>query len=385
MMKKIFISLLCLIILTNINKINLHAEELVSDVKSAILIEVDTGKVLYEYNAHEKRIPASTTKVMSIKLVLDALKSKRITMDQIITTSEHASSMGGSQIFLSVNEQMSVEDLFKSMVIASANDATVALAESISGSEEFFVKAMNDECKKLGLKNTNFVNSTGLPTKNHYTTCYDLAMISRSLLIEHEEEIIPVSSRYEDYIREGTDKRFWLVNTNKLLKHYNGVDGLKTGWTEEAGYCLVSTMKKDDMRLISVVMGGSTAKLRNKDTVSLLNYGFSNYEKVILSKKNTVISVEEDLMIDPSVYHIVLSDDISIVVSKNEKDNVLKNIKQVININKENIKQCNNELVGTIDTYLEDTLISSVNLKLEEQIKKPNFFKLLLDIIKKIL
>lgn len=385
MMKKIFISLLCLIILTNINKINLHAEELVSDVKSAILIEVDTGKVLYEYNAHEKRIPASTTKVMSIKLVLDALKSKRITMDQIITTSEHASSMGGSQIFLSVNEQMSVEDLFKSMVIASANDATVALAESISGSEEFFVKAMNDECKKLGLKNTNFVNSTGLPTKNHYTTCYDLAMISRSLLIEHEEEIIPVSSRYEDYIREGTDKRFWLVNTNKLLKHYNGVDGLKTGWTEEAGYCLVSTMKKDDMRLISVVMGGSTAKLRNKDTVSLLNYGFSNYEKVILSKKNTVISVEEDLMIDPSVYHIVLSDDISIVVSKNEKDNVLKNIKQVININKENIKQYNNELVGTIDTYLEDTLISSVNLKLEEQIKKPNFFKLLLDIIKKIL
>lgn len=384
-MKKVFIGFLFLINLIIVNTTFIKAEELVNDVKSAILMEVETGKVLYEYNSRERRVPASTTKVMSIKLVLDAVKSKRITMDQIITTSEHASSMGGSQIFLSVSEKMSVEDLFKSMVIASANDATVALAEAISGSEEFFVSLMNDECKKLGLKDTHFINSTGLPTSNHYTSCYDLAVISRSLLLEHEEEIIPVSSRYEDYIREGTDKRFWLVNTNKLLKQYNGIDGLKTGWTEEAGYCLVSTMKKDGMRLISVVMGGTTAKLRNKDTISLMNYGFSNYEKVIINKKNTVISVEEDLMIDPSVYHIVLSEDVSVVVSKSEKESVLKNIKQVININKDNIKKYNNELVGTIDTYLNDQLISSIDLKLEEKISKPKFFKLLLEVIKKIL
>ncbi len=384
-MKKVFIGFLFLINLIIVNTTFVKAEELVNDVKSAILMEVETGKVLYEYNSRERRVPASTTKVMSIKLVLDAVKSKRITMDQIITTSEHASSMGGSQIFLSVSEKMSVEDLFKSMVIASANDATVALAEAISGSEEFFVSLMNDECKKLGLKDTHFVNSTGLPTSNHYTSCYDLAVISRSLLLEHEEEIIPVSSRYEDYIREGTDKRFWLVNTNKLLKQYNGIDGLKTGWTEDAGYCLVSTMKKDGMRLISVVMGGTTAKLRNKDTISLMNYGFSNYEKVIINKKNTVISVEEDLMIDPSVYHIVLSEDVSVVVSKSEKESVLKNIKQVININKDNIKKYNNELVGTIDTYLNDQLISSIDLKLEEKISKPKFFKLLLEVIKKIL
>lgn len=384
-MKKVFIGFLFLINLIIVNTTFIKAEELVNDVKSAILMEVETGKVLYEYNSRERRVPASTTKVMSIKLVLDAVKSKRITMDQIITTSEHASSMGGSQIFLSVSEKMSVEDLFKSMVIASANDATVALAEAISGSEEFFVSLMNDECKKLGLKDTHFINSTGLPTSNHYTSCYDLAVISRSLLLEHEEEIIPVSSRYEDYIREGTDKRFWLVNTNKLLKQYNGIDGLKTGWTEDAGYCLVSTMKKDGMRLISVVMGGTTAKLRNKDTISLMNYGFSNYEKVIINKKNTVISVEEDLMIDPSVYHIVLSEDVSVVVSKSEKESVLKNIKQVININKDNIKKYNNELVGTIDTYLNDQLISSIDLKLEEKISKPKFFKLLLEVIKKIL
>lgn len=384
-MKKVFIGFLFLINLIIVNTTFIKAEELVNDVKSAILMEVETGKVLYEYNSRERRVPASTTKVMSIKLVLDAVKSKRITMDQIITTSEHASSMGGSQIFLSVSEQMSVEDLFKSMVIASANDATVALAEAISGSEEFFVSLMNDECKKLGLKDTHFVNSTGLPTNNHYTSCYDLAVISRSLLLEHEEEIIPISSRYEDYIREGTDKRFWLVNTNKLLKQYNGIDGLKTGWTEEAGYCLVSTMKKDGMRLISVVMGGTTAKLRNKDTISLMNYGFSNYERVVINKKDTVVSIEEDLMIDPSVYHIVLSEDVSVVVSKSEKESVLKNIKQVININKDNIKKYNNELVGTIDTYLNDQLISSVDLKLEEKISKPKFFKLLLEVIKKIL
>ena len=381
---KILISLIITISLIAINKINIKAEELIKDVKSAILMEVETGKILYEYNAHVKRSPASTTKIMSIKLVLDAIKSKRITWDQMITTSEHASSMGGSQIFLSVGEQKSVDDLFKSMVIASANDATVALAEKISGSESYFVTSMNEECKKLGLENTNFVNSTGLPVKNHYTTCYDLAVISRSLLLEHEEEIIPVSSMYEYYIRENTDKRFWLVNTNKLLKHYNGVDGLKTGWTEEAGYCLVSTMKKDDMRLISVVMGGSSTKLRNADTVNLLNYGFSNYEKIIISKKNTVVKVEEDLMLDPSTYHIVLSKDVSLVIPKNEINNIKDRITQEIIIDNNSIKQYHKEKIGVIKTYLDNELISTVDLELQEQINKPSFIKLLLEILRRI-
>lgn len=381
---KILISLIITISLITINKINIKAEELIKDVKSAILMEVETGKILYEYNAHIKRSPASTTKIMSIKLVLDAIKSKRITWDQMITTSEHASSMGGSQIFLSVGEQMSVDDLFKSMVIASANDATVALAEKISGSESYFVTSMNEECKKLGLENTNFVNSTGLPVKNHYTTCYDLAMISRSLLLEHEEEIIPISSMYEYYIRENTDKRFWLVNTNKLLKHYNGVDGLKTGWTEDAGYCLVSTMKKDDMRLISVVMGGSSAKLRNADTVNLLNYGFSNYEKIIISKKNTIVKIEEDLMLDPSIYHIVLSKDVSIVIPKNEIKNIKDRITQEIIIDNNSIKQYHKEKIGIIKTYLDNELISVIDLELQEQINKPSFIKLLLEILRRI-
>ena len=381
---KILISLIITISLITIDKINIKAEELIKDVKSAILMEVETGKILYEYNAHIKRSPASTTKIMSIKLVLDAIKSKRITWDQMITTSEHASSMGGSQIFLSVGEQMSVDDLFKSMVIASANDATVALAEKISGSESYFVTSMNEECKKLGLENTNFVNSTGLPVKNHYTTCYDLAMISRSLLLEHEEEIIPISSMYEYYIRENTDKRFWLVNTNKLLKHYNGVDGLKTGWTEDAGYCLVSTMRKDDMRLISVVMGGSSAKLRNADTVNLLNYGFSNYEKIIISKKNTIVKIEEDLMLDPSIYHIVLSKDVSIVVPKNEIKNIKDRITQEIIIDNNSIKQYHKEKIGIIKTYLDNELISVIDLELQEQINKPSFIKLLLEILRRI-
>ena len=381
---KILISLIITISLITIDKINIKAEELIKDVKSAILMEVETGKILYEYNAHVKRSPASTTKIMSIKLVLDAIKSKRITWDQMITTSEHASSMGGSQIFLSVGEQMSVDDLFKSMVIASANDATVALAEKISGSESYFVTSMNEECKKLGLENTNFVNSTGLPVKNHYTTCYDLAMISRSLLLEHEEEIIPISSMYEYYIRENTDKRFWLVNTNKLLKHYNGVDGLKTGWTEDAGYCLVSTMKKDDMRLISVVMGGSSAKLRNADTVNLLNYGFSNYEKIIISKKNTIVKIEEDLMLDPSIYHIVLSKDVSIVIPKNEIKNIKDRITQEIIIDNNSIKQYHKEKIGIIKTYLDNELISVIDLELQEQINKPSFIKLLLEILRRI-
>lgn len=211
-----------------INKVSAD-ENIIKYSKSAVLIEVETGKVLYEHNSYIKYEPASMTKMMTMKLVLDAIKSKRISMDDMITTSEYASKMGGSQIFLSPGEKMKVQDLFKSMVIASANDAAVSLAEAISGSEKFFVEQMNNEVKKLGLVNTNFSNATGLPTENHYSSSYDMAMIARSLLLEYEEEVIPYSSCYEDYIRKDSENPFWLVNTNKLIKHIDGIDGLKTG------------------------------------------------------------------------------------------------------------------------------------------------------------
>ena len=272
-------------------------EELVKYAKSAILIEVETGTILYEYNAHERYEPASMTKIMTMKLVLDALASKRIEKNQMLATSENAKSKGGTQIYLEVGEKMKVEDLFKAMVIASANDAATTLAEGISGSEQFFVSQMNNEVKKLGLKNTHFSNVTGLPTENHYSSSYDMAMIARNLLVKYENEIIPYTSKYEDYVREDSDKPFWLVNTNKLIKHAEGVDGLKTGWTESAGYCLTCTKKKDGMRLISVVMNADTVQHRSEDTLSLLNYGFATYEKMVIVPKNTEVKKDKNISI----------------------------------------------------------------------------------------
>ena len=212
-MKKIIFSgliLFSLMFILNVdNKVKVNASDnLVKYAKSAVLIEVESGEVLYEYNAHTRYEPASMTKIMTMKLVMDAIKSKRITLDQMLTTSAHASNMGGTQIYLEENEQMVVEDLLKSMIIASANDAAVCLAESISGSEDFFVASMNNEVKKLGLINTNFSNVTGLPTANHYSSSYDMAMIARNLLLAHELEILPYTSKYEDYVRNNTEKPF---------------------------------------------------------------------------------------------------------------------------------------------------------------------------------
>ena len=234
-------------VVTSTVKIN-AADAIIQNAKSGIAIEKDTGKILYAYDENTIRFPASTTKIMTLKLIFDAIKNKKLSLDQTLVTSEYAASMGGSQIYLSPKEEMKVSDLLKAVVIASANDAAVVLAEAVAGTEANFVKLMNDEAAKLGLKNTSFKNATGLHDDNHYTTAHDLAFIARNLLIHYEDEIIPLSSTYEAYLRQNTDNPFWLVNTNKLIKGNNGIDGLKTGWTHQAGYCLVATKKKRDAR-----------------------------------------------------------------------------------------------------------------------------------------
>lgn len=233
-LKKIIKMLCCIFILILLfvignNYIVKAEDELIKNAKSAIAIELDTADVLYEYNADSVRNPASTTKIMTIKLVMDALRDGKIKQDQLLTTSDYAASMGGSQIYLESGEQMSVSDLLKAVVIASANDAAVVLAEAVSGTEDLFVKKMNDEAKKLGMVNTNYLNATGLHEPGHVTTARDLSLVARKLLIDYEDEIIPLSSTYEDYLRKDTSKPFWLVNTNKLIKRGIGIDGLKTG------------------------------------------------------------------------------------------------------------------------------------------------------------
>lgn len=357
------------------------SDNLLNDVKSAVAIELETGDLLYDYEAHMVRYPASTTKIMTIKLVMDAIKSGTLKKDDLLTTSKYASSMGGSQIFLAVNEQMKVCDLLKAVVIASANDAAVVLAEAIAGSEKGFVELMNKEAKRLKMNDTKYQNATGLHDDNHHTSAYDLSIIARELLLNYEDEIIPLSSTYEDYLRQDTNHPFWLVNTNKLIKNGSGIDGLKTGWTNQAGYCLVATKKANGMRIITVVMGASDPLKRNSDTMNLFNYVFANYEKQLISPKGSVVKTEEDLLKNPSLYNIILSQDIARMIKKNDQSGV---ITYQIVLDKKITNEEKGVIIGKLYVYIDNKLYTSVDLTLKERIEKVNFFELLKKIIETV-
>ncbi len=251
-------------------KVNALSEENIT-APSAILMEASTGKILFEKNPHEKRACASVTKVMTLLLVFEAIDSGKLSLDDIITTSEHASSMGGSDIWLEPGETMSADDMIKATVVASANDAAVALAEHISGSEDSFIEQMNIRAKELGMNDTTFKNCNGLDEEGHLTSAYDVAVMSREL-IKHEK-IFDYTSIWIDNLRDGKTQ---IVNTNKLLKTYNGITGLKTGTTNEAGCCMSATATRDNVSLVAVVLGCNTGKERFADSAALLDYGFAN-------------------------------------------------------------------------------------------------------------
>ncbi|MBQ9730531.1 MAG: D-alanyl-D-alanine carboxypeptidase [Bacilli bacterium] len=256
--------------------------------EAGILIEYQTGKVLFNKNEDKKLYPASMTKMIGLYLVLDSLEQELIKLDDEVIVSSRAASMGGTQIFLQPNESISIEELVKSVAINSANDAICALAETISGSIESFVELMNKTAKEFGCTNTNFVNPTGFDDPNHYTTAKDMSIIARNLL-SFEDKILQYTSKYDDYIRTDSDSPFWLVNTNKLVKFYEGCDGLKTGFTQKAGFCLTATAKRNNVRLISVVMNSKTKDIRSNDTVKLFNYGFSRTEALKVYSKDQII------------------------------------------------------------------------------------------------
>ncbi len=242
---------------------------------SAVLMEASTGKVLYEKNADEALPPASVTKIMTLLLVMEAIDSGTLKWDDTVTASAHATSMGGSQIYLKEGEQMTVEDMVKSVVIASANDAAVALAEHIAGSEEVFVSRMNERAKQLGMNNTKFENTNGLDdtAENHVTSARDIAIMSREL-IKHEK-VLEYSSTWMDSVRNGA---FGLTNTNRLVRFYRGCTGLKTGSTSKAKFCISATAKRDGMSLIAVIMASPTRDERNNAAKTLLDWGYANYE-----------------------------------------------------------------------------------------------------------
>ncbi|MCA0985863.1 D-alanyl-D-alanine carboxypeptidase family protein [Guptibacillus algicola] len=292
--------------------------DIVEESSSAILIERDTGAVLYEKDSNKKLPPASMTKIMTMVLIMEAIESGKISLDDKIRTSEYAASMGGSQIFLEAGEEMTADDMLKGIAIASGNDASVAMAEAIAGSETAFVKMMNDKAKAMGLKDTNFVNPTGLPAKDHYSTSHDMALMARELL--KYDLITKYTGKYEDYLREDTDNKFWLVNTNKLVKFYQGVDGLKTGFTNEAKYCLTATAKRDDMRVVAVVMGAPSPKKRNSEVTKLFDYAFSQYTTNKLFDRNHVVKNVEVNKGDRSTMKVVTSQRVSVLMKKGQED-----------------------------------------------------------------
>ena len=253
---------------------SVQTAEMTLECKSAILMEANTGTVLFEQNADEALPPASVTKIMTLLLVMEAVEQGKIKLDDIVTASAHAASMGGSQIYLKEGEQMSVEDMLKSVVISSANDAACALAEFVSGSEEAFVRQMNERASQLGMKNTTFENTNGLDdtAQNHLTSARDIAIMSREL-IKHEK-ILEYSSIWMDTIRGGM---FGLTNTNRLVRFYRGCTGLKTGSTSKAGFCISATAERDGVSLICVIMGAETRDIRNSLATKLLDLGFANY------------------------------------------------------------------------------------------------------------
>jgi D-alanyl-D-alanine carboxypeptidase (penicillin-binding protein 5/6) len=256
--------------------------DLTPNALSAVLMDADTGTVIAEKNKDAKLPPASITKIMTMLLIMEAVDKGNIKMDEKVSVSEYAASMGGSQIFLEPGEQMSVQEMLKGIAMASGNDASVAMAEKIAGSEENFVAMMNERAGQLGMKNTHFSNCNGLPVANHYTTANDIAIMSRELL--KHEGITNFTGAYQDYLRKDSPKPFWLVNTNKLVRFYSGADGLKTGYTSEAKFCLSATAKRDNLRVVAVVLGEPNTKTRNAEVTKLFDYAFAQYTNYPLFK-----------------------------------------------------------------------------------------------------
>ncbi len=289
-----------------------RADELTLDAPSALLMEKQTGTVLFAKDEHTPREGASVTKVMTLLLTMEAVDSGALSYDDAVTGSAHAASMGGSQIWLKEGEQMRVEDLIKAVCVVSGNDAAVALGEHLAGSEEAFVARMNERAKELGMNDTHFVNCTGLPAEGHVTSAYDIALMSRELILHHPD-IRRFTTIWMDSLRDGQSM---LVNTNKLVRFYPGATGLKTGSTSTAKYCISATAEKDGMELIAVILGGSTSDKRFADAKALLNYGFASYALVTAAPESPLPAVPVTLGTQKTV-QTVLTPDNALLLEKN--------------------------------------------------------------------
>ena len=329
-MKRTYAAAVALAVLLTLCVVPVRAAQVVETVAGApaveapsvLLMEKETGTVLYEQNSHEKREPASVTKVMTLLLVMEAIDGGRLNYDDVVTVSTHASSMGGSQVYMKENEQMSVRDMLKAVAVVSANDGSVALAEHLAGSEEAFVARMNQRAAQLGMQDTHFVNCTGLPAAGHLTSAHDIAVMSRELMLHHPD-IRQFTTIWMDTIRDGA---FQLSNTNKLVRFYEGATGLKTGSTDAARYCLSATAERDGMELIAVVLGAETSEKRFETAKSLLNFGFANYTLMDVRPGQALPPVEVLMGVEETVQP-VLERSSRILVEKSAVEKVTTELK----------------------------------------------------------
>lgn len=367
-MKRFIVSILSIIFL--LININANAESnLCVGASSAILYETNTNTIIYEKDINKRVSPASMTKIMTLLLIYEDLEKGVITKNTVYTITHEGANVEGSKAYLSVGEKINVDELLKCITIASANDAAKTMAIELAGTEEEFAKRMNEKVKELGLKDTMFSDCTGLSSKNHYTSAYDLAIISKELITKYPD-VLNYTNIKEDYIRKDSEKPFWLVNTNKLIGRVDNIDGLKTGFTSFSKYCITLHMENDNMDLISVVFGYDKPLTRNKESVELLRYGMSNY------KVEKVISKGEVL---DSINHILYKDNIDIVVKEDvyylSKKTDTNNFKHEYTYK---LKDKSSEII----VYMNDKVIYKSCLEFKNIENKKNIFELMLSIIK---
>ena len=340
------------------------------NVGSAVLIEQNSGQVLYSQNMHEKLRPASVTKVMTILLIMEAIDSGKLSYTDKIPCSERASGMGGSQIWLDVREELTVDEMLKAICIVSANDCTVAMAEYLAGTEESFVEQMNAKAKELGMNDTTFKNCHGIDEDGHVTSAYDIALMSRELLNKHPS-ITKYTTIYMDSLRDGKSS---LVNTNKLVRNYQGATGLKTGSTSVALYNLSASATRNDLSLIAVIMKAPTSPIRFAEAQKLLDYGFNNFEYKKLTNKNDLIKeVSVDKGIESSV-NAVLEDDSGVLIKKGQNKDIVQSVQLTDRIN---APVSTGQVLGSVTYSLNGNEIGKVNIVAEKSVGKNTAFNMI--------
>lgn len=376
-MKKILLISFLLLVSTNIYNCE-EVSPITLNSETGIIMEASTNKILYEKDSDKEMYPASMTKMMTLLLILERIDNGKLELDDEVFISKNASDMGGSQIYLEENSKSTVKELLTSIGIGSANDASVAMAEKIGGTVENFVNMMNNKCKEIGCTHTNFKNPHGLDEDGHYSSAKDMALIASELL--KHESILEITRTYETTITHDNGKSIWLVNTNSLIRFYSGMDGLKTGYTDKAGYCLTGTMKRNDMRIITVVMNAKEKESRNTDTINMMEYAFSEYYKDTLIKSDKSLGT---IFIDNAKNRNVnyyLEKDANVILDKNTRD---ISYKYNIELNKIEAPLSKGSIVGNLIVKYDNKEIK-YNLVVKEDIIKSSYIKRLVNYLKDI-